>query len=236
MSGAAAAALAGVQLIPGLDAIVDVGLAVAAVGLSAVALTQAYNTSHAQLRDSAQTQACADCGDGPDCFEPPDRDDPKKLAEFRRQLKGQQDGINQMSPDQVMDGVDRYAEDGRGAYPGEAADRRAFRETRWNESYLDALDQYRQGPATAANARNMATKAADAALSGKAALHNPDMVAGGKPIATDLGDAGINSSLGSQWAKSRSGSKLSRAQQLRKVAEKAKQAGKAKMDVNLNEC
>ena len=62
------------------------------------------------------------------------------------------------------------------------------------------------------------------------------MVAGGEPTATDLGDAGVNSSLGSQWAKTRSGSKLSRAQQLRKAAEKAKQAGKSQMDVDLKEC
>ena len=135
-----------------------------------------------------------------------------------------------------MNGVDRYVEDGRGAYPGEAADRRAFRETRWNETYLDALDQFRQDPATAADARALSSKAADDALSGKAALHNPDMVAGGKPIATDLGSTAVNSSIGSQWAKTRSGSTLSRAQQLRKAAEKAKKAGKALMDVKLNEC
>ena len=103
MSGAAAAALAGVQFIPGLDVIVDVGLVVAAVGLGAFALSHAYNNSHAQLKDSPQAHACADCGNGPDCFEPPDRNDPEKLAEFRRQLKGQQDGINKLSPDQVME-------------------------------------------------------------------------------------------------------------------------------------
>lgn len=236
MSGFAAAALAGVQFIPGLDVIVDAGLVVAAVGLSAVVLAQAYNNSHTQLKDSPQVGACADCGDGPDCFEPPDRNDPKKLAEFRRQLKGQQDGINKLSPDQVMNNIDRYAKDGRGAYPGEAADRRAFRQTQWNKAQEDAFDGFSEDPNTAGDADALSEKAANDALSGKAALHNPDMVAGGKPAATDLGDAGVNSSLGSQWAKTRSGSKLSRAQQLRKAAEKAKQAGKSQMDVDLKEC
>lgn len=34
----------------------------------------------------------------------------------------------------------------------------------------------------------------------QAALHNPDMIAGGKPSNIQgLGDAGVNSSLGSQW-------------------------------------
>ncbi len=236
MSGFAAAAFTGVQFVPGLDVIVDVGLVVAAVGLGAYALSQAHDNSKAQLRDSPQVQACADCGDGPDCFEPPDRNDPKKLGEFRRQLKGQQDGINKLSPDEVMDNIDRYAKDGRGAYPGEAADRRAFRQTQWNNAYDKAFDRFSQDPASAGDADALAGKAADGALSGQAALHNPDMVAGGKPTATDLGDTGPNSSMGSQWAKTRSGSKLSRAQQLRKAAEKAKNAGKSKMDVDLNEC
>ena len=235
MSGAAVA-IAGAQFIPGVDVIVDVGLAVAAVGLGAAVLWEAHKKSQSQLKDSPQVEACADCGDGPDCFEPPDRNDPEKLAEFRRQLKGQQDGINKLTPDQVMNNIDRYAKDGRGAYPGEAADRRMFRGTQWNKAYNKALDGYSQDPNTAAEADTLAGQAADNALSGKAALHNPDMVAGGNPAATDLGDAGANSSLGSQWAKTRSGSKLSRAQQLRKAAEKAKQAGKTKMDVNLNEC
>ena len=237
MSGAAAAAaLAGVQFIPGIDVIVDAALVLSVVGLGAIALSQAYKNSQSQLKDSPQVEACADCGDGPDCFEPPDRNDPKKLAEFRRQMKGQQDGINKLSPDQVMNNIDHYAEEGRGGYPGEAADRRAFRQTQWDEAYKKAVNRYSQDPNTAVKADDLARQAADDTLSGKAALHNPDMVAGGKPTATDLGDAGANSSLGSQWGKTRSGSKLSRAQQLRKAAEKAKQAGKSKMDVNLNEC
>lgn len=81
-----------------------------------------------------------------------------------------------------------------------------------------------------------ATQRADAALQGKSALHNPDMVAGGRPKATDIGGASENSSMGSQWANPKSGSNLTRAQQLRKAAEKAKAAGKDKMDVELKEC
>jgi hypothetical protein len=32
-----------------------------------------------------------------------------------------------------------------------------------------------------------------------AALHNPDMIAGGKDVVTSMGDRGVNSSIGSQW-------------------------------------
>lgn len=36
-------------------------------------------------------------------------------------------------------------------------------------------------------------------MSALAALHNPDMIAGGKDVVTSLGDKGINSSIGAQW-------------------------------------
>ncbi len=101
-----------------------------------------------------------------------------------------------MSPDEVMNNIDRYVKEGRSGYPEGAADRQAFRQTRWGKTYKGALDRFRQDPATAVNARALAGKATDDALSGKAALHNPDMSAGGKPIATDLGDSGVNSSWG----------------------------------------
>ena len=141
-----------------------------------------------------------------------------------------------MSPDEVMNNIDHYVKKGRGGYPGEAADRQAFREGQWDETYSKALDLFRQDPATAANARTLAKKAADEAYSVNDALHKKEMPAGGKPVATDLGDFGVNSSLGSQWAKTKSGSTLSRVQQLRKAAERAKQAGKSLMEVVLKEC
>ncbi len=31
------------------------------------------------------------------------------------------------------------------------------------------------------------------------ALHNPDMIAGGKDVVTSMGDRGVNSSIGAQW-------------------------------------
>jgi hypothetical protein len=32
-----------------------------------------------------------------------------------------------------------------------------------------------------------------------AALHNPDMIAGGRDVVTMMGDRGVNSSIGAQW-------------------------------------
>ncbi|MGC9271830.1 polymorphic toxin type 15 domain-containing protein [Acidiphilium sp.] len=165
---------------------------------------------------------------GPDCFEPPDRSDPKKQAEFRRQLKAQQDGINKMSPKDVIDGIDKYATEGRGGYPGEAAMRKAFRVESWNNEFDRVLEE--------TGDKALAKQQADEALRGTAALHNPDLVAGGGPKPTGIGGASENSSIGSQWAKKGPGSQLTRAQQLREEAEKAKAEGKQKMDVTLDEC
>jgi hypothetical protein len=228
VGGGGAAALTAVQFIPGVDVIVDAVLIVGAIGLGAYVLAQAYNQSQAQLKEAPQAQACSDCGDGPDCFEPPDRSDQGSTDEFRRQLKGQEDGINKMSPREVADNIDKFETDGREGYPTEAADRKAFRQGAWNDVFERALDE--TGDET------IAEQQANAALKGKAALHNPDLAAGGRPQPTDLGGLSENSSIGSQWAKVRSGSKLTRSQQLRKAAEKAMAQGKEKMDVKLKEC
>lgn len=196
--------------------------------LAAKAVDNANDKAGAHLRDKAAATPCSDCGDGPDCFEPPDRSDAASRAEFQRQLKAQQDGINQMSPQEVIDGIDKYAAEGRGGYPGEAAMRKAFRQEIWNDAYKRAL--------TNTGDEAFAEQQANEALRGQAALHNPDLIAGGGPWPTDIGGASANSSLGSQWAKKGPGSKLTRAQQLRQEAEKAKAQGKQKMDVTLEEC
>lgn len=203
------------------------------VGLGATVLAakmveNANGKADAHLSNKAVTTPCSDCGDGPDCFEPPDRSDPTSQAEFQRQLKAQQDGINQMSPQEVIDGIDKYAAEGRGGYPGEAAMRKAFRQEIWNNEFDRALEE--------TGDKTLAKQLANESLQGKAALHNPDLIAGGGPWPTDIGSASANSSLGSQWAKKGPGSKLTRAQQLREEAEKAKAQGKQKMDVTLEEC
>ena len=44
-----------------------------------------------------------------------------------------------------------------------------------------------------------ATRLAKSKMATLAALHNPDMIAGGKDVVTAMGDKGVNSSIGSQW-------------------------------------
>ncbi|EJE4163421.1 hypothetical protein M3916_003549 [Vibrio parahaemolyticus] len=65
-----------------------------------------------------------------------------------------------------------------------------------------------------------------------AALHDPDMIAGGKDNVSRMGDKGVNSSLGSQW---RSQSRLA---QMDAQAQKALETlgPDAKMNVSLERC
>lgn len=49
-------------------------------------------------------------------------------------------GINKMSPQDVIDGIDKYSAGGRKAYSTEAADRRAFRNQAWNDAFDSAFD------------------------------------------------------------------------------------------------
>jgi hypothetical protein len=236
MSGVVALGLGAVQFVPGVDVVVDGLLVVGVVGLGAAAIITAHSHAQTDLKSSAPAQPCADCGDGPDCFDPPEDATPQERAEFSRQLKGQQNGINKMTPQQVIDNINKYAAGGRSAYPGEAAARQAFRDKMANQYYDKALNKYLNDPATAANADQLAQQDTTSYMQGKAALHNPDLVASGNANPTDLGDARINSSLGSQWRSTAQGSRLSRAQQLKAYAEKAKAEGKTNMDVELKEC
>lgn len=65
-----------------------------------------------------------------------------------------------------------------------------------------------------------------------AALHDPNMVAGGRAQITRIGDRSINSSLGSQWAKD------SRVAEMDKAAQDALRhhGPDAKMNVSLERC
>lgn len=63
-----------------------------------------------------------------------------------------------------------------------------------------------------------------------------DDKAGGRPQPTALGDARINSSLGSQWAKKGPNSQQTQSEQLQKAAERAKAQGKDTVNVTLEEC
>ncbi|QDH17381.1 polymorphic toxin type 15 domain-containing protein [Swingsia samuiensis] len=239
MSGALLGGLAGVEIGGETGALAGpIGAAVGAVlaGIAGLALGSIDPSIFAHVNKKADEDLehkepsgpCYDCGDGPDCFKPPSSD-PDTLKEFRRQLKGQEKGINEMSPDELLNNIDRYSELGRdAANPGEKKMREDFRNQWWEDYFIEGLNKF--------DNRNKATEYADEQMKEKAALHNPDMRAGGRPMPTDMGSSRVNSSIGSQWGKKGPSSTFKRWEQLKKAAEKAKKLGKKFMDVDLLEC
>ena len=114
------------------------------------------------------------------CFKKNKKGAPK---EYDRQLKGQQDGLNNMTAKEYLDG--------RAAYTGKRANTTAKRK-RYEESLIEG---YMSSGISKTNAKMKAS----AKMKTLNALHNPDMFAGGKDLTTDWGDAGVNKSIGSQW-------------------------------------
>ncbi|SIT16354.1 polymorphic toxin type 15 domain-containing protein [Chryseobacterium gambrini] len=112
------------------------------------------------------------------------------LDEFIRQLKGQQEGLNKLSVDDFLKNRDEYLKNGRSA-EGSAAQKR-FRQ--------EALQERIENNIESGMSPKKAKLEAEEWMSDKAALHDPDQIAGGfGDKVTGMGDKRVNSSLGSQW-------------------------------------
>ncbi|MBM7702296.1 hypothetical protein JOC83_001130 [Bacillus iocasae] len=110
--------------------------------------------------------------------------------EFAKQLKDQEKGMNELTIDEYLENRERYIAEGR-AIEGNAAQKMARQ-----EALKDKIAELRKQGLSRADA----TKQASEWLETKAALHNPDQIAGGRAdIIGGLGDKRVNSSIGSQW-------------------------------------
>jgi Novel toxin 15 len=128
-------------------------------------------------------------------------------AEFARQLQAQEDALNRMTVEEWLQNRDRYLNEGRSPEGGKA--QKAFRE---NELQRKMDEIIAENPEMT---DQEAMAAAKKWMENQAALHDPDQVAGGFPDKiTGLGDKGVNSSIGAQWATSPNGSSRSRVELL----------------------
>lgn len=106
--------------------------------------------------------------------------------EFARQLKDQEKGMNELT----VNNRERYIAEGR-AIESNAA-QQAAREKALSEKIEELFES--------GMSWDEAEKKAEGWLKTKAALHNPDQIAGGNPLDIDgVGDTRINSSIGAQW-------------------------------------
>ena len=110
--------------------------------------------------------------------------------EFVWQLKEQEKGMNELTVDEYLKNREMYLENGR-AIEGNAA-QQAAREKALNKKIEELFE-------SGMSWEEAETKA-NSWLKTKAALHNPDQIAGGNPLNIGgVGDKRVNSSIGSQW-------------------------------------
>jgi Novel toxin 15 len=118
-----------------------------------------------------------------------------KAAEMERQLAGQQAGLNNMTVQEYLDGRKQFADVGRGSGKPAVDARAAYQDKVQDELQNRYMSQGMSAPA----AKRLAVTDAEDQMKTLAALHNPDMVAGGSNVIGDMGDRQVNSSIGSQW-------------------------------------
>ncbi|WP_046336297.1 polymorphic toxin type 15 domain-containing protein [Xenorhabdus bovienii] len=165
------------------------------------------------------------------------------LDEYADQLRGQQAAINDMSPEEFQIARQAYdadsakakekGEKGGGCHDkAEGAQRRARRKAKKQIKH-NIYQKLRKQNVPHSQANKVATEKADKALKGLAALHEPDMVAGGKNKYDPkrFGDKGINSAIGGSW----NGPRLDSLDNAAKDAIK-NGLGDAKMNVQLEVC
>lgn len=110
--------------------------------------------------------------------------------EFTRQLKQQEEGMNSLTVEEYMKNRARYIAKGR------SKEGNALQKAVRQNAYAEKVIELREKGCSPVKAEEEAKKW----MNTKAALHGPDQVAGGNPEKIDgIGDAAINSSLGSQW-------------------------------------
>ncbi|SFZ77021.1 polymorphic toxin type 15 domain-containing protein [Chitinimonas taiwanensis] len=158
------------------------------------------------------------------CFKKNSRGDP---AEYDRQLLDQERGLNNLSVKEYLEGRAKYQEIGRHGTGAAQAEARA----KYAKELANGFEkQLRKQGVRGTEAQQQAAQIAADRMSTLAALHNPDMIAGGKDVVTSMGDRGVNSSIGSQWKDRVAG--------LDKAAKEIPEAerGDTKMNAKLKRC
>jgi type VI secretion system secreted protein VgrG len=139
--------------------------------------------------------------------------------EFYKQLKAQEDGINKMTVGQYTSNRkilnDLTAQHGhkkareiltQGGKAQEAARKQLSKKIQYSiEESLAKNNIYGK------EAEKLATEQTQRQMDQLAALHDPDLIAGGNDTISSVGNKNVNSSLGSQWAKDGRADKMDKA-------------------------
>ena len=145
-----------------------------------------------------------------------------KHGEFERQLKGQQDGLNRLTVEEFLENVANPVKRDPAVARAARRDLQDRLEKRINKELLAEMSP--------AEATKLSTLKAKEAMATLAALHNPDLSAGGRDMISDFGDRQVNSSIGAQWR--------NRLVSIKEAAEKSPKLGTHLnyMNVRLHKC
>lgn len=154
------------------------------------------------------------------------------LKEMAAQLKRQQDAINNLSANEYKAARDAFAAANRN--PAAATAQTDFRDRVAGDIKESIMASLRKKGMGATKAKAEAATRTEEVMSELAALHDPDMVAGGwmHPEPKGMGRADVNSSIGASWNQN------GRVAGMDREAEKAIVGGRGdrKMNVKLEPC
>ncbi|WP_156403691.1 MULTISPECIES: DUF6861 domain-containing protein [unclassified Massilia] len=154
-----------------------------------------------------------------------------RFPEFDRQLAGQETGLNDMTVADYLDGRDAFETRTVVRNPNMARTARTTHKGKLERKFFNTLrNQGLSGLEATAKAAEMATDQ----MKVLAALHNPDMVAGGRDVIAGFGDRSINSRIGAQWKAwtKENGARTTRLAELDKAAERVPESLRTTMKMN----
>ncbi|MDZ3993040.1 DUF6861 domain-containing protein [Pseudomonas sp. Teo4] len=156
-----------------------------------------------------------------ECFKPGKLPE-YKIGEFKRQLNGQEDGINWMTVEEFLEKIENPTQRNQGIA-------KKARQ-KYQETIQESIEKELRKSMDPFEAQSTAIEKARNRMSFIAALHNPDLIAGGRDIIADFGDRQVNSTIGPQWR--------TKIPDLKKAAESvpATLRGSTRMNVRLRKC
>jgi hypothetical protein len=119
-----------------------------------------------------------------------------KIAEFDRQLVGQEKGLNALTIGEYLSGRAAFVAGQTRRDPRSALKARVGFAQKLKNQFFREMRKEGKSPHAA---ETLATFKARKEMSLLAALHNPDLISGGHDIISDFGDRQVNSSIGPQW-------------------------------------
>jgi hypothetical protein len=119
-----------------------------------------------------------------------------KIPEFDRQLVGQEKGLNALTIDEYLTGREAFISgDVKRNIPRSRNARAQFA----LKLERDAAQELSHKGYSLDESQKMARRISESKMKVLAALHNPDLISGGKDVIDDFGDRQVNSSIGPQW-------------------------------------